>query len=256
MVIHLTINDIFGIVRIHNQSKENTMKSRTFFILRFLVSVYFFIFSIICSSGQEIITADEYFEYVSMVYGQITDYEGKIIISEGNTVMGGDIWYKNPNLLLIKFIEPEKQYLLVNREALTIFVPEHSVLLKQYLPRRSKASIEAMATSQGLIYLRNNYKIAYVYGPEPVPLEEGSNEMVVKLKFQWRATAEGFKDIEISFNSDGLIRRVKGITATNVNIQFDFVNIKINQGILEEMFDIPDPPTAYEHKNFLFGDEE
>ncbi|MBN1698606.1 MAG: outer membrane lipoprotein carrier protein LolA [Spirochaetales bacterium] len=230
------------------------MKSRRY--LRMIMYLYCFGCILNSAVAQEIITADTYFEQVSAVYGRVTDYEGRITITEGDNAMEGNIWYKNPNLLLIRFTSPENQYLLVNGEALTVFVPEHSVLLKQYLPRRSKASIAAMASSQGLTYLRNNYKIAYVYGPDPIPLEEGSKEMVVKLKFQWRATAEGFKDIEISFTDEGLIRRVKAVTATNINIQFDFHDLKINQGILEEMFDIPDPPTAYEYKNFLFGDEE
>jgi hypothetical protein len=46
-----------------------------------------------------------------------------------------------------------------------------------------------------------------------------------------------------------------GITATSLHIQFDFIDIKINQGIPEEYFVIDDPPSAYEYKNFLFGDE-
>lgn len=206
-------------------------------------------------SGQEIITAYEYFEQVSAAYGEITDYEAAITVKQPDTVMAGTIFYKNPNLVRIDFTEPEDQYLLVNGDALSIYIPKHSVLLKQYLPRRSSASLEAMASNQGLIYLRNNYKIAYVIGPEPVPLDEGSEEMVVKLKFQWRASAEGFKDIEISFNEEDLIRRVVGITATGLHVQFDFTDIKINQGLLEEYFNIDDPPSAYEYKNFLFGDE-
>ncbi|MBN2440335.1 MAG: outer membrane lipoprotein carrier protein LolA [Spirochaetales bacterium] len=206
--------------------------------------------------GQEIITADKYFDQVSGIYGKIMDYEAKIKITQEDSVMSGSIFYKNPNLVRIDFDEPEEQYLLVNDEALSIYIPKHSVLLKQYLPRRSAASLEAMANSQGLIYLRNNYKIAYVLGPDPVPLEENSQEMVVKLKFQWRATAEGFKDIEISFSEKGLIRRVKGITATGVHVQFDFTDMKTNGGLPVEYFNIDDPPSAYEYKNFLFGDED
>jgi outer membrane lipoprotein-sorting protein len=206
--------------------------------------------------GQDIITADVYFEQVSEIYGDVEDYEAQITITQDETIMSGSIFYKTPNLVRIDFEDPEDQYLIVNGEILAIYIPKHSVLLKQFLPRRSEASLEAMASSQGLIYLRNNYKIAYVIGPAPIPLDEGSEEMVVKLKFQWRATAEGFKDIEIAFSEEGLIRRVKGITATNVHVQFDFTDIKINGGIPKEFFDMDDPPSAYEYKNFLFGDEE
>jgi outer membrane lipoprotein-sorting protein len=220
------------------------------------IAVIIFLLQFITASSQEITTANEYFENVSQIYGGIIDYEAEITIIQEEKIMTGSIFYKNPNLLRIDFQEPEDQYLLVNGESLTVYIPQHSVLLKQYLPRRSAASLEAMVSSQGLIYLRDNYKIAYVIGPEPVPLEEGSSEMVVKLKFQWRASAEGFKDIEISFNEKGIIRRVLGITATNVHLQLDMTNIKINQGLPEEFFLIDDPPSAYEYKNFLFGDEE
>ncbi|MBN2535013.1 MAG: outer membrane lipoprotein carrier protein LolA [Spirochaetales bacterium] len=224
---------------------------------KFLLAGGFFLFFLYLPvSAQEIITSNEYFEKVSGLYGKVTDYEAALKITQVDSIMKGNIFYKNPNLVRIDFTEPKDQYLLVNGEALSIHIPKHSVLLKQYLPRRSSASLEAMASSQGLIYLRNNYKIAYVVGPEPIPLEEGSKEMVVKLKFQWRASAEGYKDIEISFSEEGLIRRVIGITATGLHVQFDFTNIKINQGLPEEYFNIDDPPSAYEYKNFLFGDED
>jgi len=268
-------------------------------LLKNILLLSLFLFSIqgFPCIGQEITTADEYFEKVSQIYGDITDYEATIIIMQGETIMQGVIYYKNPNLIKINFTEPAEQYLLVNSETLTIYIPEHSVILKQELPRRSEASLAAIANSQGLIYLRDNYKVAYVVGPEPVPLNEeevsdilsedilsedilskdnlseeklsgdqvskdessddsSSSEKVVKLKFQWRASAEGFKDIEIAFNTEnGLIRRVIGITATNVNVQFDFLDVKINQGLPEELFVIEDPPSAYEYNNFLFGDE-
>ena len=221
-----------------------------------LIMSFILFFPLFPVTGQEIITAYEYFEKVSGIYGNVTDYEATLKITQADTIMKGTIFYKNPNLVRIDFTEPKDQYLLVNGEALSIYIPRHSVLLKQYLPRRSSASLEAMASSQGLIYLRNNYKIAYVIGPEPVPLDEGSKELVVKLKFQWRASAEGYKDIEISFSEQGLIRRVVGITATGTHVQFDFTDIKINQGLPEEYFEIDDPPSAYEYKNFLFGDED
>lgn len=233
--------------------KEESMGYQKHFLLIFSIILFFLYLPL---AAQEIVTAYEYFEKVSGIYGQVTDYEATIKIIQSDTVMRGTIFYKNPNLVRIDFTEPKDQYLLVNGEALSIYIPRHSVLLKQYLPRRSSASLEAMVSSQGLIYLRDNYKIAYVIGPEPVPLDEGSKDLVVKLKFQWRASAEGYKDIEISFGEEGLIRRVVGITATGIHVQFDFTDIKTNQGLPEEYFDIDDPPSAYEYNNFLFGDED
>ena len=112
-----------------------------------------------------------------------------------------------------------------------------------------------LANTQGLNYLRNNYKAAFVIGPDAVALDESSSERVVKVKFQWRASAEGYREIEVAFRADGLIRRMTGVTATNNVIQFDFTEVKTNQGILEERFKYNPPPSAYTHENFLFGVE-
>jgi outer membrane lipoprotein-sorting protein len=112
----------------------------------------------------------------------------------------------------------------------------------------------SIATHEGLVLLRRNYSVAYLESPNPVPLdrEAGENEPVVKLKLDWRSTQEGIRQIEMSVNSDGYIRRFIGITPENDVIQFDFTNIIVNQNIPDTRFNYTLPASANTFENFLF----
>lgn len=198
-------------------------------------------------------TASGYLDKASAQFGQISDYEAKITITQDETVQSGIIFYKIPHLLRINFEEPAEQVICINGENMLVYVPEYQVILQQEFPRRSSKTLAAMATSQGLNILRDNYKVAYLTGPEPIVLDEGSTEMVIKLKFTWRDIKEGFKEIIVSFSIDGNIRRLKGTQAiTNKEVQFDYTGIVLNQGIPDERFEYEPPPYANVYDNFLF----
>lgn len=235
------------------------MKLSTFFTL-----VLFFLVPFLCA-GQEILTAEKYFDSISEIYGDIEDYQADIIITQDETVMSGVLFYKQPNLLRINFAEPEEQVLVVDDEALTIYIPEHSVIMHQPLKKRSSATITNMASEQGLQLLKRNYSVAYLVGPDPIPLDEPIldeeadipvQEMVIKMKLDWRSTDEGFRQLEISIGENGLIRRINGVTVGYENIQFDLTNILVNQNIPEARFDYESPATANIFENFLFEPEE
>jgi hypothetical protein len=122
-----------------------------------------------------------------------------------------------------------------------------------------------MASEQGLLLLKRNYSVAYLVGPDPMPLDEPtldesgampSQELVVKMKLDWRSTDEGFRQLEISVGENGLIRRINGVTVGYENIQFDLTNILVNQNIPDARFDYESPATANIFENFLFEPEE
>ena len=114
-----------------------------------------------------------------------------------------------------------------------------------------------MASQQGLELLKRNFSVAYLVGPDPVPLDEADvPEMVVKMKLDWRSTDEGFRQLEISIGENGLIRRIKGVTVGYENIQFDLTNILVNQNIPDARFEYESPATANIFENFLFEPEE
>ena len=112
-----------------------------------------------------------------------------------------------------------------------------------------------MTNEQGLNLLRENYSIAFLSSPDPGPLEEGSDEFVTKLRLNWRTTDQGYRQLIISVNEDLLIRRIVGVTADYEEVQFDFRDIRTNQGIPDTRFEYDAPSSANDFTNFLFEGE-
>jgi outer membrane lipoprotein-sorting protein len=225
--------------------------SITFYIvLIFILTVPVFL------RAQEIQTAENYFDEVSASYGKIRDYTANISITQGETVMSGILYYKNPQLLRIDFTDPEEQVLVTNGVELTVYIPRYEVILVQRLRRRSQAAIASMASEQGLHLLKKNYGVAYLSGPEFVPLEEGSEEQVRKLKMESRSTAEGFRQIVLAVGRTGLIRRITGVTIGYEEFVLDLTDIVVNQNIPDTRFEYDSPPYANVYNDFLFEAEE
>lgn len=207
-------------------------------------------------SAQEILTAENYFDEVSARYGKIQDYTATISITQGETIMTGKLYYKNPNLLRIDFTEPEDQVLVTNGVEMTIYIPKYEVILVQKLKRRSQAALANMASEQGLHLLKKNYGVAYLSAPNFIPLEDGSEEMVRKLKLESRSTAEGFRQIVLAVGRTGLIRRVTGVTIGYEEFVLDLTDIIVNQNIPDRRFEYDSPPYANVYSDFLFEVEE
>ncbi len=228
------------------------MTINKYIILSFLLLII--IFSPVVA--QDILTAAQFFDSVSDKYSVVEDYEARISISTGETVMEGVLFYRSPNLLRINFSEPEEQVISVNDNILTLHIPDQNVIMEQKLQKHSDASLAVMASKQGLELLERGYSVAFLKGPEQVVLEEGSDELVRKLNLVWRRTDEGYRQIIMSVDDKGMIRRMKGITVNYETFQFDFTEIRINQNIPEVRFEYEAPPSAYVMNNFLFEPEE
>jgi outer membrane lipoprotein-sorting protein len=216
------------------------------------------IFPVLFSYAQEqgrIITANEYLNYVSAQYGSIEDYEAKIAITKGKEKMTGTIYYKTPSLLRINFDNPKEQVLVVDKEKLVIYIPKYRVIMQQKLKKKGGVSGAGMASREGLKLLKQNYTVAYLESPDFVPLEDGSEEMVKKLKFVWRTADEGFRQLIMSVGEDNLIRRMVCVTADYTEMQFDFTDIVTNEGIPDTRFDYDTPASANVFENFLFEAE-
>ncbi len=226
-----------------------TLKRPYFFCVFALV---LFVFSLFSAAAQEIIPASRFFESLSSTYGDIADYKADLVITKGETILEGVVFYKSPNLLRINFSQPEDQVIVVNNENLMIYLPDKSVVMTQKLREKSETTPAARASEKGLRLLAQGYSISYLSSPDPVPLVEGSNEMVVKLRLEWRTTDEGFRQIIMSVGQNNMIRRMEGITTTYDTVVFDFTNIRTNQNIPEARFDFEPPASAYEMHNFLF----
>jgi outer membrane lipoprotein-sorting protein len=175
--------------------------------------------------------------------------------------MKGELFYKSPDMLRINFSDPDEQVFSLYNNRLVIYIPRYRVVMSQRIDRRSQitgstsgAGGAGLASREGLNLLRRNYSVAYLESPNPVPLDRGagSSEMVVKLKFVWRSTQEGFRQIDLSIGENGYIRRLIGYTPDYEEIQFDFKNVNVNQNIPDTRFDYQPPPTANVFENFLF----
>jgi outer membrane lipoprotein-sorting protein len=226
---------------------------RRFFLVFLCIRGVFLAFS------QEIVTADQYLKNVSDRYSLIKDYEALLSIRSGSTQMRGNVSHLSPSFLRIDFSEPSEQVIVFNGELLTVYLPGYRAVLNQAITpgRRPAAGGAGLASSQGLVMLRRNYIPTFVVGPDPVPLEDGSGEMVVKLRLARRSISEGFRELVLSVDSESqLIRRIEGRTIADAQLRFDFTNIKINQGIPEQRFIYDSPASANLYNNFLFRDVE
>lgn len=216
-------------------------------------SIILFLFSSIIYS-QGIITASDYFKKISDYYATIKDYEATIEIVADKQEMAGVVSYKKPNLMKIEFSKPEEQVIVFNGDMLTIYLPNSSAVLQQAV-QSEKDSSSNLATSQGLSLLRRYYVIAYEYGQEPVALEEGSIEKVMKLKLTRRNTSEAFQTIKIAINTEtNLIRRIEAVTPKGEQFIFNYLDYKINQDITDQRFIYDAPSSANNYNNFLFSE--
>ena len=230
--------------------------NKLIYVKKFYIFICLIIFPVLFSAAQErIVTANEYLNFVSAQYGSIEDYEAKITITKGKEKMTGIIYYKTPSLLRINFSNPKEQVLVVDKEKLVIYIPKYRVIMQQKLKKKGGVSGAGMASREGLRILKRNYIVSYLESPDFVPLDEGSTEMVKKLKFVWRTADEGFRQLIMSVGEDNLIRRMVCVTADYTEMQFDFTDIRTNEGIPDTRFEYDSPASANVFENFLFEAE-
>jgi outer membrane lipoprotein-sorting protein len=225
------------------------------------MKVWFFIvilpfLAVFPAVSQEIITAERYLETVAERYGSIKDYEAHVVIRSGSSEMIGNLSYLSPSFLKIDFTRPADQVIVFNGELLTVYLPEYRAVLNQTItPSRRPAAGASLASAQGLALLRRNYVPSFVTGPNPVRLDDKTPEEVVKLRLARKNISEGFREIILSVSPGSrTIRRIEGRTIADTLVQFDFTNIRTNQGIPEARFIYDSPASAYMYNNFLFRD--
>jgi outer membrane lipoprotein-sorting protein len=206
------------------------------------------------AQSADIVSAEKVFANLSASYGAIKDYEANITITQGKGVSRGRISYKSPLYIFIRFDDPANQVICFDGEKLTVYLPGEQVVLQQRYKKKSPSQIESLATAQGLFLLQRNYSIAYLTGPSPVPLEEGSRDMVVKLKLVSRGTTS-YSQMIISVK-DSLIRRVEGTQSSGDKVVMDFTNIRTNQGVPDSRFVYDAPPYANVIQDWLFDPEQ
>jgi outer membrane lipoprotein-sorting protein len=201
---------------------------------------------------SQILTAGAFFKTLSEFYSAILDYEAAMTISAGRTTMAGRVSYKKPELLRIDFTSPRDQVIVYNGDMLTIYLPGNSATLSQAGSGSSRGT--NLATAQGLNLMSRYYNIAYETGADPVPLEPGSEELVVRLILTRKSASEEFRTIKLSVNPNSrLIRRVEAAARSEIFV-FSFSDYRLNQGISDQRFIYDPPASANDYNNFLFAE--
>lgn len=210
------------------------------------------------AGSGSIVTVEDFFDELAARYAEIEDYIASITITRGENVQSGTIYYRRPNRIMVEFDNPADQVMVSNGEVLQVYIPLYNVVLEQELREQETdagTGGAGLATEEGLALLRRNYSPSFVTGPNPVDLDESSDEQVVKLLLQWRSTAEGYRQLEIAVNEDLLIRRIAGTTVSYEEVVFDFTSIRVNQNIPEGQFEYEADPSANVIRDFLYGGE-
>ena len=204
--------------------------------------------------AQNITTASAYFKTVSEYYGTIKDYEVDFEIKIEKTESAGKLSFKAPNLLRMDYTNPPEQVICFNGDILTIYIKEPAeAVLQQQVTMDGTNSASSLTTPQGLSLMSRYYTVAYETGQNAEPLEEGSDEMVVKLILTRKSASEAFRYIKLAINNDTkLIRRIEAVTPKGEEFVFDFFDYVLNQNLSEQRFVYDAPSSANNYNNFLF----
>ncbi len=223
--------------------------------LRIIFVAFFLILASVTVSSQQILTALEYFDTIGVNYAEITDYIATMTWSDETGSMSGTLYYKHPNLIRIDFDSPEEQVLVSNGELFMVYVPAFNVVLQQELRDIPGEAPGGLATPEGLSLMRRNFTIAYLEGPEPVPIDEDSDLLVTQLRLDRKQVTEGFRQIVLSVDETGFIRRILGTKVDWEEVRLDLDDMEINQNIPTARFDYPPEADASIYENFLFQPE-
>ena len=206
--------------------------------------------------SQEILAAADFFSLVADRYTAIEDYTADVrIVNRGSTSVG-TLYFGRPNRVRIDFTQPEEQVIVSDGEVLQAYIPRFNVVLMQQLPQRDgDDTVGTLATPEGLQLLRRNYGIAYLESPEPVPLDDEDPQPVTKLELTWNSTREGYRQLVLSIDASLLIRRIEGVSVTFQEVQFDFSDVRLNQGLPNTRFEYEAPASANIFSDFLFDGE-
>ncbi len=206
-----------------------------------------------CLFAQNITTASAYFKTISEYYSTLKDYEVDFEIKVNKTESAGKLSYKAPDLIRMDYTNPGEQVIVFNGDSLTIYLPNSDAVLEQDVSPGSTGNAASLSTGQGLSLMSRYYTVAYETGQTAEPLEEGSDEMVVKFILTRKSNVEAFKAIKIAVNENTkLIRRIIAITPKDEEFVFDFYDYLLNQNITDQRFIYEAPVSANNYNNFLF----
>lgn len=204
--------------------------------------------------AQGITTASAYFKTISEYYATLKDYVVDFEIKIDRQETAGTLSYKSPDLIRLDYSNPEEQVIVFNGDNLTIYLPDASAVLQQQITSDSSAAA-TLGSAQGLSLMSRYYSVAYETGQSAGPLEDDSDEMVIKFILTRKNASEAFRYIKIAVNeSTKLIRRIEAVTPKGETFLFNFYEYQLNQGLSDQRFIYDAPSSANTYNNFLFSE--
>jgi outer membrane lipoprotein-sorting protein len=229
--------------------------------LRSRFSAAFVLFFIIIApvSAQQIETASQFLQRLSDEYAGFEDYMADIVFTTEDERMEGTLYHRRPNLLNIEFTRPDEQFIITDGEYLRVHVPSLNTTLSQRL-RTATDAPGGIATAEGLALLRRNFAVAFQSSPNLVGVNStgnfiepvGPDTRVINLRFDTSTPDEGYRQLIVSVDADYRIRRIVGTTVDLNRVQFDFTNVRVNQGLPDSRFEYVSPPASSTFEDFLF----
>jgi len=200
--------------------------------------------------ATRIVSANEFFAALIAHYAGIKTYEATIGIKQDTAVSTGRLSYKAPNLLNVRFDSPAGEVLNFDGKRLDVTVPSQKVVLEQDYKTVPDDQLAGIATAGALAVLRTQYSVAYLTGPDPVPLDKDTPDLVIKLKLVARASTS-FSDMIMSVK-DQMVRRVEATLANGASMVVDFTSVKPNAAVPDNRFVFVPPGDYTAVKNWLY----
>ncbi len=228
------------------------MSARTLSIIAIILALAAF-----AAGAQEILSAEKFLDAVSQQFGAVTDMEADLTFTTtANGAWQGRLSYRTPVFLRIDFSVPKGQFIAIDDTQLVVYVPSLNAVMVQALKQRSSGQLAEMITAKGLGMLSRNFSVAWATGPDLVPLETGSSEMVYRLKLTPRVGTTGFRSMTLAVTRDRVFRRLEGVRADGETQVMDYRNVRTNQNLPDSRFRIVTPPDANIFSDFLFVPED
>ena len=222
--------------------------------------------------NQYIVTASDFMNTVADHYGNIKDLQALLIITYNDKTDYCEIYIKPPTKMHIAYRQPQGQIINSDGEDFYVYIPTENIVLYQKRSQ-TQSSAGTFVTRTGLDILLKNYSVSYFNTPEYVPLENDKNiinrantlfsrrtnikeRKIVKIRLRRKSSTQSFREIVLSIGIDNLIYRVEAVTFNNENIQFDFINIFMNEGIPDTVFKFEAPATAPVINNLFYKENE
>ena len=232
--------------------------------IKFLFIIYLvFFFSInVIYTQEDLLSAKTLLERLSESFkANVRDLKTEIKLTQGNSISTGTLYFKNPQKIRIDFTDPSNQVICSNGYELWVYIPYLNIVLHQDILERERMKTDEeektdsnneenkepeiftnpiLLNPVGLDKFLTEYSIEYHETKEKINYKDNSKIYQLKL-IRWRSTKHGFNVIYLLIQENGIIRQVRGVTASYKQIVLELDKIELNTNISDLKFNYEPP---------------